>query len=98
METRIQLTHMHWILIETDSDTSDIYIVTKKNGKETKDFYAPHTLRTVQNWYKREREAHAHTLQYVQEELIDKWDIGAKLLSGEYTPGGEVEKGYTIYL
>jgi hypothetical protein len=92
METRIELTPNHFLLIVTESDdTSQIYVGTRlAGGKEKLDFYGEHTKRNILDWSQREMEAHLHTIEYAQRQIIQEWDIGGKLLSGKFVPGGEV--------
>lgn len=92
METRIELTPNHFLLIVTENDdTSQIFVGTRLAfGKERLDFYGEQTLRTINNWYQRELEAHLHTIEYAYRRIIHEWDIAGKLLSGEFVPGGEV--------
>lgn len=99
VETRIQVTPHHFVVVITEaSDTSEIFILTVKNGKEKLDFYGEHTLRKIENWYEREYEAHMHTVEYAYRQIVREDNIGGKLLSGEYIPGGEVSRGYNVYL
>jgi hypothetical protein len=90
METRIQVTYKHAILVETHGDESQVFILTEDNkGKETKDFYSEKLYRNIKVWERREIEAHLFHVAETYHDLVETWDIGAKLLSGEYTPGNE---------
>jgi hypothetical protein len=94
METKIQMTPIHSLLVVTKGDETRIYILTKKNGKEVRAFYSERLLHKVQDWDNLELEAHIEALSYSYKVILGN-DLAGDLLTGKYIPGEEVS-GYEV--
>lgn len=89
METLIKLTPMHTLLIATQYDETQIFIVVKKAGKEIKYFYTEMLFQDIKDWDNRELEAHLNAVSYAWKVIVNEGNIGGKLLSGKFIPERE---------